>query len=152
MPEEKMTGTGTIIDLLKRGKAISCTYTQDSLKAGKGSGTLYLDGVKHVRVDGHTTKGTEEFDSHIIYNSVNMYMWVQSPQKSFAVVVPVKNPVITTGKSNATLDTQTMYDDVTYECTSWKIDESVFVPPRNIVFTDMAGLIQEVFKGFPTKK
>src|SRR3989344_1662647 len=143
---EKISGTGTIIDLLKLGRAISCTYTQESEKAGKGYGSVYLDGLTRIQVDGRTTKGTEEFDSHIIYDSANMYVWIQSPQRSFAVVVPVKNQITTTKESSATLDTQTVYDDVTYECTSWDIDESVFAQPKNVTFTDVAGMLQEVFK------
>lgn len=143
----ELSGVGTIVDLLKLGKSLSCTYTQDSEKSGKSAGVIYLDGIERIRVDAQTEKDGKQYDSHIVYTSTDMYLWVESAEKSFALKVPVKNPVTTYSTTSPELNTQTMYEDVTYICTSWNLDEGVFTPPSDIEFVDPTTMIQDMFKG-----
>ena len=128
------TEEGTVVDLLKLGKSISCTYEQHNAKMD-GSGTVYLDGLNRFRVKGVQTQNGSTFESNIIYTPSTMYMWVEGDGKSFALKVPVKEPITTTNStSDASLNSTVVYEDVTYTCSAWSVSDSLFTPPTNVTF------------------
>lgn len=137
---DSFTTEGTIVDLLKRGTPISCAYvhTKDGVT---GSGTVYLDGTQRFSLTNAQVREGKPFDSHMIYTSTDMYLWVTGDTKTFALKMPVKNPITSISAQNdATLNQTVVYEDATYTCTPWRIDEQVFTPPTDISFMDIRSL------------
>ena len=135
---ETFTTEGTIVDLLKRGAPITCTYTHT--KDGfSGSGTIYLDGVTRFSLTDTQVREGKTYDSHILTTNTDTYLWVTGDTQTFAFKMPVQNPDTTLDTENsATLNQTMVYENATYTCSAWNIDEQVFVPPADVAFSDMA--------------
>lgn len=146
--KETFTQEGTIVDLLALGKPIICSYVQNDVeKKLTGSGTVYLDGLNRFRVDALQNRDGEEFQSNIIYTSTIMHMWVTGQGRTFATTLPVEKPITTLNETNnATLNSTMVYENVVYTCNAWDVDESVFTPPTDIVFTDMRAMFPSIPK------
>lgn len=149
---KNITGNGSLLELIGLGQSISCTYTYTDAEMGEGSGTGFFDNGR-MRIDYQVTEGESTFDGHMINDGKRMYSWSASPEGSFAMVMDVSAEE-GTDEQNAEYDTETegmesLEEDVNYDCKRWHIEESRFIPPTDIEFTDMSAMLERMHGGAP---
>lgn len=137
---ESTATRGSIKSLLGMGKNETCTVTYPSAE-GETKGTVYVSGKK-MRGD-FTIKDTsgKEIESHMIADEAYNYFW------SSATSQGMKMKIDDTAKATPTPNTQTQGADldreVDYKCSSWPVDDSKFMPPTNIQFTDISQVMKQ---------
>lgn len=137
---------GSLKDLLTAGKNVSCTVSYTGNQAGT-SGTTYVSGKK-VRAD-FTVKTSDgkETVSHMIQDGTYAYIWtanstVGTKMKVEAVENTDKTAAAPSQPQSQAVD---LNQKVNMKCSDWRVDESVFVPPTTVKFTDLS----EAMKNLP---
>ena len=140
------TAKTALKELLAGGKVQKCTWS--AVENGNNvSGTLYVSGKKFrqesVTADAKTQALSQ---SYSLSDGETVYAWggmaggrgVKISMTSLENMV-TGTPSGTPNQVNAVLNQQ--YD---YQCQPWTADESQFVPPTNITFSDMSQLIKNM--------
>ncbi len=150
--EETSSGKGSLLGLLALGKSQECAFVvrTDGMVQ---EGTAFYEGG-NARVDTLIKgAGATDIASYMIMdkNSNTMYMWGSAqgnqgikmtlPSEDSQTPSPMNNPQ---GGASAPPVTPDM--DVDYNCKSWRVDRSVFVPPSDVEFMDMSEM-QKMMEG-----
>ena len=139
-------------DLLSGGKVQKCAWTSDD-NGNTSNGTIYISGTKfrqeETTVD-DKTKAASQFYS--ISDGESVYTWGSSMggkgfKISLATLQNMVNGATTGTPTPGSFDLNKQYD---YKCDSWNADESQFVPPKDVTFTDMS-LLQQQLKDLQNK-
>ncbi len=160
---DSMKGKDSIMALFKLGKSMECTFSFSSGDM-KGEGTGYFDKEKS-RVDSlYSVVGDAPMASYMITDgSTNMmYSWFLNEGKMTGMKMSLPKEVDgeevkdnTKPQAPAGAPQVTPETDVTYDCKPWVVDNSVFVPPRDVEFTDMSEMqkmmedMQKGLEGMP---
>jgi hypothetical protein len=143
---ETLTGQDTFANLFKLGRTLECSFTfKDQGITSEGTG--FFDG-KQMRVDSmYMGDGRATYMSSMISDGTIMYLWSKTEAGSFAMKMAVPPEGVTSNtapvdQSKGGLNPQSK---VTYNCKSWKVDGSVFVPPTDIKFMNM----DDMMNGMP---
>ncbi|MFN3693186.1 MAG: hypothetical protein ACK4SL_03785 [Candidatus Paceibacteria bacterium] len=147
-----MSGRGSLLGLLALGRSQECTFVvrTDGIVQ---EGTAFYDGG-NARVD-TLIKGAaaEDIASYMIMDkkSNTMYLWGSAqgdqgikmtlPSAESPTPAPMNNP-----QSGSSAPAVTPDMDVDYNCKSWRVDGSVFVPPASVEFMDMSEM-QKMMEG-----
>ena len=146
---ESTTGSvkASFKDLLGKTGSQKCTVTQSS-DISRSSGVFYLSGGK----------GRGDFESTVVSgpgagvttkNSMIMegdtvYVWDGSTKEGMKMAMSEmgKTPTGTTGAPSTNEIADQFNQAYDYDCVSWKADASLFVPPADVTFMDMAELMK----------
>lgn len=131
---------GTIQDLLLTGKSVTCTVT-DETKEG-GTGVVFVSG-KRMAGDFKTTVEDKVVESHMITDGTYTYIW--SSDQTEGIKMKVDETKITPG-ANGQPGSNEVFDlkkETGLKCSPWTPDNSKFVPPANIKFTDFTQIINQ---------
>ena len=124
---------GSIESLIKAGKDVRCdiTYLDDS-----GNGVVYTADGK-VRGDFNTKadEGTQT-ESHMIQDGEFGYIWSGNQGTKIKVDTTEASP--TTGNQQQDTD---LNKEVDLKCSAWSKDDSKFVPPSDVTFTDLSNVV-----------
>lgn len=127
---------GSFADVLARGGNYECTFTSTDPDS-ESSGVIY---VSDKRIRGDFKSMVEKSGlvaSSMIVDGKAVYTW------SDATPLGIKIPIVSSedGSNQVTdsFNSENKNASVDYECKSWKVDETMFVPPSGIQFM-----------GFPT--
>lgn len=145
--EIDLSGVNGIIDLMKKGESMSCTfnYDQDEVRA-KGEYYFVTDGNKmRMRTDSTIIREGLEIESHILDLADFSYTWT------------IENGVMTGYKfaNDDGAENDEEMDDSDWEeedvaegenwiketnlkCKKWKVDEKMFDLPKGVDFQDMS--------------
>ena len=140
---DTLSGKNSFIHLMSLGRTLECSFQfKDTATSSEGTG--FFDGQK-MRIDSmyRGTDGTT-YTSNMIIDGTDMYVWATTEAGTFAMKmpVPVADSTLATKPNSEQLNPQ---DSVNYNCKSWKVDGSVFVPPSGLTFMNMA----DMMKGIP---
>lgn len=132
---------GSIRSLFNAGKSQVCTYSN-----GEESGTLYItDG--NLRAD-MTSTNPEHPASGMIMTKEKQYFWDATTKEGYITQFsPDQNETTDTTNGETEYqseDTQDIDHEYNYSCQKWNVDGSLFTPPADIQFTDMAALMQQL--------
>lgn len=153
--EEKLSGVGSMMELFTSGKSIRCTYMYEDDSTGTSEGISYFDGDR-MRIDSTVTQNGKTFESHMINNQEYMWSWSTSNEGDFAFMMPAEEGKTTYDSFNnespqANASIESLNETVTYDCSAWNVDESVFTAPENIKFVNigemMGGMMQNIQDG-----
>jgi hypothetical protein len=141
------TTKASFFDLLGKAGAQKCAVTQSST-LNKSSGTFYSSNGKG-RGDFESTilsgagKGMVTRSSMIMDGDV-VYMWDPATKKGMKIATSdMKNPAPTNGSQAMTNDVAEQFkQSYDYNCESWKADATLFVPPKDVEFMDMAEMMK----------
>lgn len=143
---DTLTGQDTFANLFKLGRTLECSFTfKDQGITSEGTG--FFDG-KQMRVDSmYMGDGRATYMSSMISDGTTVYLWSKTEAGSFAMKMAVLPEGVTSNtapadQSKGGLNPQSK---VTYNCKSWKVDGSVFVPPADIKFMNM----DDMMNGMP---
>lgn len=130
--------SGTLKDLFSGGKTVNCkfSYPDNSM-----SGNVFVSGGK-VRNEFTTTKDGKTTDGTVIYDGTYAYFWSSSSSQA----IKYKMGSIEDMQKQAQGQAQTMdlSQKVNFDCSNWSVDNSKFVPPSNIQFTDFTEMMMKV--------
>ena len=140
-PEVKLSGFGTMNDLLGREKNLECQInTVDNSVTNEG--TFFVADQK-IRGDFITESPDMEGSSvsSIIVIDETMYVWTELDGESYGVKFQMQS----TADSNVQTQEPVGLDErVEYSCRNWeRVDQSVFIPPTDVMFQDMSQVLQE---------
>lgn len=139
------TFSGSILNLLKRGKNVSCTYKMTN-EAGTTEGMVYMAGEKMKGEFKTVATNGQEFDSSIIRDSKYTYSWssVMAGGTKMKIEKDAEQGESTEAEKDDT--TKSLEQDVDLKCKGWSVDNSMFVPPSNIEFKDLSAQVEQVEK------
>lgn len=149
--DDSFRGVGSLQDLLTRGDSFMCTYRVGD-ENGTMEGTSYIDGQnERYRMDGtgNWDGSTGQFGA--IVDATTMYWWADTPEGTMGMIMPVSETDTTVSAESEVAANQpiTPDQDVQYDCAPWSVDASVFTPPADIEFTDMAAMMGDMIQGMP---
>jgi hypothetical protein len=136
--------SGSLEDLIKKGGSLKCVF-EGKDESGNFSGTSYVGEGKAMQ-DMETVEGIEKTDIHVILADGWTYMWSSAqPDQGTKVYVNLSQQEeaelkhnFEKNKAELTKNNQISKDKFSYECSPWQVDNSIFEPPKNIVFKDIA--------------
>jgi hypothetical protein len=135
---------GSTKDLIMMGKNVTCDFSRQD-ENGNIEGTVYVSNQK-VRGDFNMTDSSgNNFQTSVINDTEFGYTWGSSPFGSMAIKFAVDEPGTFTEDATANQE-QTFNPDeeMNYKCRSWNVDDSKFVPPSDIQFTDFSQQMQQI--------
>ena len=101
-------------------------------------GTVYISAGK-IRGEFTTTAEGKLIETSLIVTDGYQYIWSSAMQGGFKMKIP---DIATSSASTNTETTGTYYWNAEqigdYDCVPWTTEESKFIPPVTIVFTDMS--------------
>lgn len=144
---EFLGGIGSLGDLHALGKRITCTYSYSDNRGTSGSGVAYFD-RERMRMESTLTDSGVVSETNIINDGTSLYTWSVGDEGTFAFKMPAGETHANVAPQQGRAHTKTLNEEVEYECSDWRVDESMFVPPQNIEFMDMETMMQEALQGF----
>ena len=145
--EKKTTNTGDIdqeeifnsspSEMIKLGKSLHCTFSYNLEGEMASSGEFYLDG-KNERFRSETmvkdVQNNMEMQSTMIFDENLMYSWSTTPGYP-----AIKMTVQTENEPDIDIEESEQLDwdqNAQYKCKKWNVDDSKFIPPKDIDFVD----------------
>ena len=147
-PRTESSMQSTLKGLLAKGIAQKCTFT-DKTESFDMSGVMYMAGNR-LRGDYNSVMDGKTIVSHMITDNNTSYTWQDDqttgfmmkfePEKVTAGAANQDKNITGESKStqNQTFDPEKVVD---YKCSPWITDNSLFVPPKNIKFTDYSSMV-----------
>lgn len=131
--QEQNTSPTSLKDLISKGIAQSCTYSNES-----STGTIYVSGGK-VRGDFDTTIEGKVTKSHMIVDGSNSYIWSDGSKDGIKMTFDAS----ATPAANATSSPVGGFDsaaNMNYKCGVWSADPSVFTLPAGVTFMSFGNI------------
>jgi hypothetical protein len=152
VPTQIMTAKTALKDLLAGGKVEKCTWS--AVENGNGvSGTLYVSG-KEFRQETVTTdaKTQAKSQNYSLSDGTTIYTWggMMGGRGIKISMASLENMVTGTPSGSPSQVNSVLNQQYQYQCEPWTADDSQFVPPTNITFSDMSQLIKNM-QGFENK-
>jgi hypothetical protein len=125
-----ISGKSSLTSLMARGGNYMCMVTMDGDTAG-AKGEVYIAG-QNVKATFSLTVQNQQMVSYMIQKDGYVYSWTNAYAQGVKTQVkPVQEVPDTPGAMSAVGST------VSYDCKPWKADQSIFVVPTNITFTEV---------------
>ncbi|MCR4263996.1 MAG: hypothetical protein NUV98_04750 [Candidatus Roizmanbacteria bacterium] len=126
--------------LMQLGSNQTCTFSDTE---SQSEGTVYIAGG-NVRGDFSSELTDSEMVSHMIVTDETMYMWVDGQTSGFKMSLTEleeaqDDTALNEQNSPKSVDIDKQID---YECSSWRVENSVFTPPSTIEFTDFSEMME----------
>lgn len=141
VPEEKPVITGTtsksLKDLLASGIAQKCTYKYKNENTDM-EGTSYISSGRMRGVFNSTING-KIMTTHMIVEGKTSYLWTDDQNTGFKMSFDPETTETDTGATQpGSVDINKTFD---YNCSPWRGDNSMFVPPTSMKFTDYSSIM-----------
>jgi hypothetical protein len=131
--------SGSLRDLVARGKSLKCTYSVNDITGGQMTRTTYVSGKKSLTQSKLSGTG-QDMESNILVDGDYMYLWSNMAPRGSKM--NMKKMEETKAKHGDQEDFSKDYDEeYDYKCSSWKKDESKFQLPQGIEFMDLTALM-----------
>ena len=141
---------GSLKSLFGAGKNVTCTVNNVD---NNGSGTVYVAGNK-IRGDFTSKVDDKTIESHFIQDTEFSYLWSSEMEQGIKMKADLgaEETAMSDNKNSQTSGTEAvdLNKEVDYKCSNWSVDNSKFVPPSNIKFSDMSDLMMP--KTTPSKE
>lgn len=127
--EDSQIVSASMKELVSLGKSLQCTF-ESNTEFAKTSGVVYVADGK-VRGNFRVTVsslGNNSFDAYMIADASNTYVWSTLAKSGFKA--PIQKEVQTQPGQEGVDYNQVL----TYTCTSWQTDQTLFTPPSDVVF------------------
>lgn len=135
---------GSIKSLLTAGKSVSCTINY-STDVSVSKGKIYVSGNKVYGEFKVLGADGEEIQSYMIQDGENGYSWSGASLAGTKFKIdPAASPTV---QSDQSVD---INRDSDMDCSSWSVDNSKFVPPTNVQFTDVSEVLKQTTQGTKT--
>lgn len=150
---EDNAGFGSIKSIMGKGENVACEIGLSSEEAFASEGMVYIDGENgQFRMNIENPDGSK---IGIISTAETMYQWFGSEGTKVSQAKAEEMAAFNASDPylyDEDTDMAESYDDeleYRYECESWRVDPSLFVPPTNVAFTDMDEMIDMMKMDMP---
>lgn len=135
---QKSSGQQTFKELAS-GKPQKCEvkFSQDNAQS---QGTVYV-GEGKMRSDSTATMDGKTVVSHIILDGNVIYTWVDGQGTGFKMPATLSEAEKSQAGQKRPVDLE---QKVSYTCEDWSVDNSLFTPPSNVIFTDFSNLVPKM--------
>lgn len=134
---------GTMEDLLATGRPQKCEWSADG-----AHGVVYLDG-KRMRIDIESKDDDIVQKMGTINDGVWVYTWdvmakhgqkmnIATMEKMTQKAKELKSDNVNDDMKNSSEPEQLFKMKNNYHCTKWSVDDSMFTPPTDVTFEDIA--------------
>jgi hypothetical protein len=137
------SGAQSLKELITANVPQKCTFSATD-ETGSTEGTTYVSGGK-VRSDATVTDEGETTVSHMISDGKTNYIWTDGEKNGFKMTVPEEDAedISAPDSADTPVSNEVDMDQKTdYKCAAWIPDNSVFVPPTNVTFTDFSQMME----------
>ncbi len=126
--------TGTFKDIILSGKSYSCSFSKKDAQGGESSGQVFVAKENMLRGEYHMVDlDGNAIDVEIIQDGEFNYMWGDSPMGYMAIKTKIKETDTTKNKEGNFIESDEEYD---FDCSRWRVDEKMFVPPSDVTFSE----------------
>ncbi len=147
--EESFTKKSTLKNLLVLGKNLVCTYTfVDSENKVEVKSTSYVSGKKFAQ-ETETTVSTDpekKVKSNMTSDGEYIYTWSED-SKGRGMKMKIEEPKVD-DKKQAKTDIAGAQENLETEyevnCSPWSVDQSKFVLPEGVQFTDLSEMMNNI--------
>lgn len=143
--EEKTTSAmgSSLTELLQAGKTQECTFSYSDENGGT-KGTVYINN-QNMRGDLEITTADKKVSQmNMIRKGDDNYIWGGGFPSGTGLKMTLSADEFTSNE-----DSKKYFDaskKTNYDCGGWTVDSTVFVPPSNVKFSDLSGMMQGVMK------
>lgn len=138
-PDSSVSSASSIRAMIESGKDISCTFAHSDEFASQ-NGTVYISNERMRGDFTITQESVGSFDAHMIRDGEWAYTWGDpSGQKIGAKISLANLEGDSDSESGPDLD-----QELDLKCDTWSVDESFFIPPTDIEFTDFAAQLEQI--------
>jgi hypothetical protein len=120
-------------DMMAMSTNQECSFNDE----GGNSGVVYVGSGK-VKGDFTTIANGTSTVSHMYSDGSQMYVWMDGQPTGFKFSLDSMNDISTDSKVSGNVDVNKKLD---YSCKNWSVNNSVFVLPTNITFSDFSSLM-----------
>ncbi len=145
--------TGTVLDLIRSGKNMKCTFSYDDDDAGSTQGTTYVSGQKMRGDYAVVTSKNETIESHMISDGTWMYTWGSALPQGMKMKMDTFSADETSAQDAQAVNQniKELQNKVDYKCQGWSVDNSKFELPSEIEFTDYSEFLDKLKSSMPAK-
>lgn len=136
---KETTMSNSLTDLLSSGKTQKCTFSYSDENGGT-EGTVYVNN-QNMRADLNITTADKKVSQmNMIRKGDDSYVWGGGFPGGTGLKMTLSAEELSGNEEiNKSFDTSKKAD---YDCSGWTVDSTVFVPPSNIKFQDLSGMMQ----------
>lgn len=137
---------GTIQDIFAGGKNQKCDFDVKESTGGETKGSVSVASDKAYGTFEMTTNG-KVTNTYMVRDGDTFYLWGNSLPLAIKTKMSVNDMAKQmSGGNYSNIDPNKKLE---FNCNSWTVDESLFTPPANIKFTDVANMMKNT-GGIPT--
>jgi hypothetical protein len=146
--------TGTMSDLMKRGKPVHCTYTITQENTTQ-KGEMFIAGTKARSDMEIIDPGTGTQNVHAIALGNDQYVWGMQDKMGTKITMSLDEQQKIAEQNKETYKENSggapdVNQKINFKCTEWSVDGSKFEPPKDIQFQDMTDLFKNFTSGGAT--
>lgn len=133
-------GSGTLASLMASRQNLECTFEHRD-GANVTSGTVYMTGgAERMRGDFTLEQGSAEaMEAHMIRTGGYNYVWGSFFPQGIKSKVTAENEGKLFDDDEGGID-----EDTTFDCASWRVDNSKFSLPSGVEFMDISKQIEQI--------
>jgi len=147
------SGEGSIAALFTHDAQIRCEYrSEDGDMVSEGA--VYIDGEnKQYRMTGTQQSGATTETFGMIIDQGVMYSWGAGSEGASGIRMTLPEegaaPTLPSEVSARSHSSMMIEQGTQYDCEPWQVDESVFMPPADVEFTDMDEMRERMMEDMP---
>lgn len=153
----KESFSGTLNQLLARGKAVKCTAVTED-KTAKTETEFYIDGAteRSRNIARITPAGKPAETTNSLVTKEAVYTWVEGQKEGFLFPVTKTEPEPTAANNEPVAPTESaakeQNEQYNFNCEAWRVDEAMFALPKGVTFVDQAAQLKDLMKNLPVVK
>jgi hypothetical protein len=133
-----LSGRGTLATLRDLNQDLECRVTRDDEPGVTHDGTVFVSAGR-IRGDFVTVGEGMSAVSSLIIRDGTLYLWSEIDGQLWGVKSTLATGTPPTSPQLSTQEPVALDDAIRYECKTWSVvDGSVFVPPADVLFRDVA--------------
>jgi hypothetical protein len=133
----------SIANLLAQNKNLVCTYNYTGNDGNKSSGTAYIAGERMRGSFAIDNAQQAEQKSELLRDDQYQYIWDGQTNTGLKMDTSTIGADTDYNETSAqpSIDQNQEYD---FDCSDWRVDESLFQVPDNVTFTDYTAQIEQL--------
>lgn len=133
---EPSSTPASLKELMSRSNSMRCEFSA-SEDSDNSSGVVYAANGK-ARVDFTSTANGQTSSGHMIMDNDFAYTWIDGQAKGFKVSTATTTSTGPSDQTEKQFDPEKKLD---YRCENWSTDNSIFMIPANVEFTDLSAMM-----------
>ena len=139
--DTQSTSESTSINaLLAQNKNLTCTYSSTDAEGNINTGSIYISGKKLRGTFSTQAGGQAAKTGNVVRDDTYQYVWAEGQSSGIKAQISVLATSASPPSSAEGANPNANYD---FNCDSWKVDNKLFVAPKEVTFTDYTQQLQQ---------